>query len=109
MQKRLAARQVEDADLSLGLDEPVQDLTKLVPRQFRAATGVYDADRAGQVAALGNFDDRHAEVLLVPVAKPASLRTHRLGIALKRIRLPCRFYVSLIQQVLLHVRIDEGP
>ena len=51
------------------------------PAHVPRPAGVDQADRAAQVAARGDLDDRHAQVLLVAVAQSAAFRAREVGSA----------------------------
>ena len=91
MDGRLAARDLHDVRLALVAHDRVEHLLHRREvaelRPVHAAVGV--ADRAGQVAGVGDLDQRQARVLLVVGAQAAVVRAaplHRRVVALRHLR-----------------------
>src|SRR5512139_326426 len=67
----LAAREVDRLERAFLLDEPVEDLPHLLAGHVVVVPVLDDADRALEVAMVGDLDDRQARVLLVIRAEAA--------------------------------------
>ena len=107
MQRRLAAREVDRVDQLFLANQSFEHTDELTPCHVVIVPVLHDADRALQVAMIGDFDDRQAGVLLVIGTQSAVARTAVRGLRRKLVRPESRFRVSQRLQKPVRVTGDQ--
>ena len=102
--RRLAARELDDLRVALELDEAVEHPLDLGQGQVEAGAGVGEADRAIEVARAVDLDQGEAGVLAMLGADPAVERAALEDLG----RDAGRRLAGLVEPGLLHVRLGVG-
>ena len=117
MQQGFAARQIQDIDLRFRLQQPVEhpgedrrfEIAMADQRGEAIAAGGIDADRAGKIAAAGDLDDRHAEMLFMPFTEAAAIRAAQRRIAGKGGRHRSRFDEAQRPGIIIRIAPHQRP
>ena len=109
MDRRLAARELQQVRLALGCDQRIHHALDLGQRPVRGALGggIGEAHGAGEVAGLVDVDQRQAGMLLMVGAEPAVIGAAQLGARLHVERPVARLQVVMAELVIGGIGGDQ--